>query len=145
LTEGVAANVRRLRDARGWSVRQVAERCALVGRDDMTRSLLANVENGRRPYITLDELDTLANVFNVAASTLLPRPTRAQFCGQDIIDEQFELIEVISDHARTLIDSPSPERTREALRRLVDAMDRLRTVRMSWLASAEERDTREAP
>lgn len=69
----VARNVRDLRNARGWSARELSERCTAAG-TSIERSVLANLENGRRASVTVDELDTLATVFGVLTHELLAEP-----------------------------------------------------------------------
>lgn len=67
----VAQNIRSLRRVRGWSTREVAERCVNAGAPSLTRGTLAKLENGHRASVTVDELDALAAVFDVAAQELL--------------------------------------------------------------------------
>jgi transcriptional regulator with XRE-family HTH domain len=70
----LAAMVRQARDRRGWSGEQLAERCAQAGMDSLDRSTIANIENGRRRRIGVDEWLVLAHVLNVAPlHLLLPR------------------------------------------------------------------------
>lgn len=71
VTEVVARQVRELRDGRGWSARELADRLAKAGAPQVSRSVLASIESGRRPYVTVDELFALARVFNVSPLRLL--------------------------------------------------------------------------
>ncbi|MBN1172709.1 MAG: helix-turn-helix domain-containing protein [Micromonosporaceae bacterium] len=69
-TRHFAMSVRRHRSARGWTQPQLAERCQEAGlRWD--RSIIANVEAGRRASVSLQEVLTLAYVFGVPPLLLL--------------------------------------------------------------------------
>lgn len=67
-TEVVAARVRELRERQGWSGRELAERCQAAGGAGagLDRSVIANLENGRRRSVSIDEVLVLAAVLNVA-------------------------------------------------------------------------------
>lgn len=67
----VARQVKRLRGERGLSAQRLAERCADLGMPELNRSVLANLENGRRPFVTLDELYVLALALNAPPVALL--------------------------------------------------------------------------
>jgi len=59
--------MRELRERRGWTAEQLASRCAEVGMPSLTRSVIANVESGRRQGgFTIEEMLTLAYVLDVA-------------------------------------------------------------------------------
>ncbi len=70
-TAAVAGRVRDLRQRRGWSAAELAARCADKGLDGFNRSVLANIESGRRSYVTVAEWLTLAYVLDVAPVHLL--------------------------------------------------------------------------
>jgi len=70
-TAAVAGRVRDLRQRRGWSAAELAARCADNGLDGFNRSVLANIESGRRSYVTVTEWLTLAYVLDVAPVHLL--------------------------------------------------------------------------
>jgi transcriptional regulator with XRE-family HTH domain len=70
-TRAVAQRVRELRRKRGWSAENLAQRCAEVGAPGLNRAVIANLECGRRTYVTTDELLTLAYVLDVAPVHLL--------------------------------------------------------------------------
>jgi transcriptional regulator with XRE-family HTH domain len=70
-TQTVAAQVRELRQRRGWSAEDLARECERLGAPDLNRSVLANLESGRRKYITADEVLTLAYALDVAPVHLL--------------------------------------------------------------------------
>ena len=62
----VAGRVRELRDRRGWSGTELAERMAEAGMPQFDRGILANFESGRRRSISVDEVLVLALVLDVA-------------------------------------------------------------------------------
>lgn len=73
----VASRIRDARKRRGWSADQLAEQCARAGLP-VTRSVLANIESGRksadgtrRRDVTVDELLGLAAVLDVSPTYLL--------------------------------------------------------------------------
>jgi transcriptional regulator with XRE-family HTH domain len=65
LTRTVAGEVRRYRQERGFSAQQLADRCADLGMD-ISRTTIADLENGRRVAISLAELLVLAAALDVA-------------------------------------------------------------------------------
>jgi 8-oxo-dGTP pyrophosphatase MutT (NUDIX family)/transcriptional regulator with XRE-family HTH domain len=63
----VAERVKSLRARRGWTIRQLAERCAEIGAPELSVSVIANIETGRRDKdghrrrdVTIDEVLSLA-------------------------------------------------------------------------------------
>lgn len=66
----LAAQVRRLRDARGWSAQRLADELAAIG-VPLDRSVIANLENGRRASVDVQELLALALAFGVTPAALL--------------------------------------------------------------------------
>lgn len=70
-TESVAANVRAVRSRRGWSAQTLADRCAEIGVPSLDRSTVANIENGRRQRVGVDELFALAFALDVSPLSLL--------------------------------------------------------------------------
>lgn len=64
VTHTVAKELRRYRIARRLSAQQLADRCADLGMP-IRRSVLANLENGRREAITIAELLVLARALDV--------------------------------------------------------------------------------
>lgn len=67
--ETVAANVRRVRAARGWSTYELAGKLAKAGRP-IAPSAISKIERGER-QVSTDELVTLAVAFGVSPSALL--------------------------------------------------------------------------
>lgn len=61
----VASRVAELRRDKGWNAQEFVDRCMAGGLDRMTTSVLANLETGRRGYVTVDELLTFAAVLDV--------------------------------------------------------------------------------
>lgn len=66
----IASEIRRLRTLQGMSAQVLADRINELGHT-MSRSTLADIENGRRRYITVTELIVLARALNAAPVTLL--------------------------------------------------------------------------
>lgn len=67
----IGRRVRQVRDRRGWSARELAERCASAGMPGLDRSKITNIENERRARVGVDEWLTLAYVLDVAPVHLL--------------------------------------------------------------------------
>ncbi len=70
-TEIVAARVRELREARGWSARALAERLRKLDGTRLDRAVLANLESGRRQSVSVDELLLLSIALDCAPVHLL--------------------------------------------------------------------------
>ncbi|MFE2132271.1 helix-turn-helix domain-containing protein [Streptomyces sp. NPDC059466] len=70
LALGVAREVRRHRQAQGLSAQQLADRCAQIGMP-IQRSVLANLESGRRTTVNIAELLVLAHALDVPPGVLL--------------------------------------------------------------------------
>lgn len=70
LAKAVAREVRRHRLRRGWSAQALSDRCAEVGMP-IQRSVLANMESGRRSTVTVAELLVLAAALQVSPAELL--------------------------------------------------------------------------
>jgi transcriptional regulator with XRE-family HTH domain len=86
-SDGVAARARQLRQRRGWSAARLAERCAEVGAPQLTASVIANIESGRRDkqgrrrrHVTVEELVALATALQTSPLVLLgPPPGQEQW------------------------------------------------------------------
>ena len=63
--------VRRLRHELGWSAQRLAEECARLGGQALTRGTIAKIESGVRKSITTDELVVLADALQVDPAELL--------------------------------------------------------------------------
>jgi transcriptional regulator with XRE-family HTH domain len=70
LTADLAERVRRLRERQGMSAQDLADRCTALG-FPVQRSVLANLENGRRAQVSVGEVLVLARALNVSPVTLL--------------------------------------------------------------------------
>lgn len=70
LTRQVAGEIKRWRDVRGLSAQQLADACDAIGHP-VPRSVIANLENGRRESITVAELLVLAQALAVPAVQLV--------------------------------------------------------------------------
>lgn len=66
----VAAEVRRYRQAQGWSGQRLVDRCRELGLE-VTRSTLGDFESGRRTKVTVAELLVLARALEVAPLQLI--------------------------------------------------------------------------
>ena len=69
-TRVIAGEIRRYRQQRGFSAQQVSDACAKAGLE-ISRSTLADLENGRRENITVTELLMLAAVLDVPPVQLM--------------------------------------------------------------------------
>jgi transcriptional regulator with XRE-family HTH domain len=70
LTRAIAGEIRHHRGERGWSAQQLADECARVGMS-IPRSVLADLENGRRASIAAAELLTIAAALEIPPGLLL--------------------------------------------------------------------------
>ncbi|MGI5214947.1 helix-turn-helix domain-containing protein [Plantactinospora sp. CA-290183] len=70
LVKVIAGEVKRHRQARSMSAQQLADACAELGHP-IARSVLANLENGRRPTISVPELLVLALALQVPPMLLI--------------------------------------------------------------------------
>ena len=85
---GVAASrIKEARRVRGWSVRQLAERCAAAGAPELTDNVIENIERGRQPGaarrgrdVTIDQWMILAYVLDTPPMALvLPALADAEY------------------------------------------------------------------
>ena len=78
VSDVVAAKVKDLRRRSGWSTTKLASRCAKIGHPEITRSVIENIEGGRRRdgertrAVTVDELVALADALECVPAYLLP-------------------------------------------------------------------------
>ncbi|CAN5187831.1 hypothetical protein BH20ACT9_BH20ACT9_05990 [soil metagenome] len=63
--------VRWLREARGWSARQLAERLHELDGGALDRNVIASLESGRRQSVSVDELTLLALALDCSPAHLL--------------------------------------------------------------------------
>lgn len=66
----VAERIRALRTAHGWSAQRLADAVFALG-VPWSRSVVANVESGRRPDVTVDELFAVAQALRVSPVALM--------------------------------------------------------------------------
>ncbi|MEU8220899.1 helix-turn-helix transcriptional regulator, partial [Micromonospora taraxaci] len=78
ISEVIASRVRKYRQLRGWSVRELAERCVKAGANTLTQASLTNIERGLSASagrgsraVTVPELLSLACVLEVPPVMLL--------------------------------------------------------------------------
>lgn len=64
LVNVIAGEIKRYRDERGMSAQQLADRCDALGHP-IARSVLANLESGRRESVSVPELFVLAQALDV--------------------------------------------------------------------------------
>ena len=74
----VRRNVRRLRERRRWSYREMEERLARAGRAIPVHALSA-IDTGER-HVDVDDLVALAAVFDLDVDELLRPPTNCETC-----------------------------------------------------------------
>ncbi|MFE7930768.1 helix-turn-helix domain-containing protein [Streptomyces sp. NPDC057456] len=63
--------MRRHRQAQGMSAQRLADRCAQLGMPTLQRTVIANLESGRRDTVTLAEVLVLAEALGVAPAALV--------------------------------------------------------------------------
>lgn len=71
VTGTIGRRVKELRGRRGWSAADLEGRCERAGAPELKRTVIANLETGRRGYVTVRELLALAYVLDVAPVHLL--------------------------------------------------------------------------
>jgi hypothetical protein len=71
VAQHVAAQIRSIRNERGWPARRLAEECASAGMPSLSRSAIAKIELGIRKSVTADELAVLAAVLEVTPDSLM--------------------------------------------------------------------------
>jgi transcriptional regulator with XRE-family HTH domain len=78
-SDTVARRVKELRRRKGWSARRLAEACSATGSQQLSESVIANIESGRRDEhgrrrkdVTVDEAVGLARALDVPLIHLLP-------------------------------------------------------------------------
>ncbi|MFJ4627217.1 helix-turn-helix domain-containing protein [Streptomyces sp. NPDC088847] len=63
--------MRRHRKAQGVSAQRLADRCAELGMPTLARTVIANMESGRRDTVTLPEVLVLAEALGIAPAALV--------------------------------------------------------------------------
>ncbi|MCW1820793.1 MULTISPECIES: helix-turn-helix domain-containing protein [Mycolicibacterium] len=73
-TARIGREVRRLRDARGWSAQRLADRTRELGYQ-VTRTVISDVEIGRRQQLSVAEMTVLARALDTSPAALMyPAP-----------------------------------------------------------------------
>lgn len=106
----IAERVKALRKGRGWSAQRLADEMTRVG-ISWDRSIVANLENGRRAVVSVEEWLTLAYVLDVAPVHLLVPTTGTTYrvLPQPRAGEQYERdAEVYLDDVRQWISGKQP-------------------------------------
>jgi transcriptional regulator with XRE-family HTH domain len=74
----VAGRLKEVRRVRGWSVRELANRCAAAGAPELTDNVIENIERGRQAGaarqgrdVTVDQIMILADVLDISPLVLL--------------------------------------------------------------------------
>jgi transcriptional regulator with XRE-family HTH domain len=145
----IRARVKELRGRRGWSAAELGRRMEAAGAA-WDRSIVANLEGGRRRVVTVDELLALGVVFDVAPAYLcIPldnRPTqyvpgrvegadavRAWFCGEQPlpgVDEESYRREVsVAELRRRVNDPPATADANHLLRVAQQLEEAARAIR----------------
>jgi transcriptional regulator with XRE-family HTH domain len=77
-SDNVARRVQAFRKHRGWSAARLADECAKAGFPQLTASVIANIESGRRDeqgrrrrHVTVEELVAFAVAFQTSPVVLL--------------------------------------------------------------------------
>lgn len=144
----LARRIRLLRVQRGWSAKQLADRCERAGAASLTRGTIAKIESGTRQSITADEVVVLADILDVTPTHLLAVQSDAEAfleallnmhrrAGSPSIDELAEKAEI---HSSTLSDwfrgatLPDWQKLEQVTKLLDGDIDRMRDI---WRRAAE--------
>ncbi|MET9818370.1 helix-turn-helix transcriptional regulator [Streptomyces sp. NPDC006355] len=71
MCQTIARELRRHRTARKMSAQQLADECARLGHPGLQRTVISNIENGRRRDITVPDVLVLAAALEVAPAALV--------------------------------------------------------------------------
>jgi transcriptional regulator with XRE-family HTH domain len=162
LSDVVARRIQEIRKRRDMSAAELAEACAKVGFPQLTASVIANIESGRRGPdgrrrrdVTVDEVYAFAQALRVGVTKLLPAPPgRSEDMWQladrleehaAIIDqERIELAKQMEEGIRKLdLDAEHARMARELLERS-DLTDLERIARKFREVVLHQLDVREA-
>lgn len=125
-----------LRNERGWTQQELAERLAQLGHE-MHQTTVAKLESGRRP-IRLNELIALATLLEVPATSLMPQdgaPSAYEVARLEANDlaRQVDSWEKQRDHFQMGLDH-AIQRLEEANRAFEQALDRMREAKLLELS-----------
>ncbi len=71
VSQTIAREVRRHRTERGISAQQLADECARLGHPALQRTVISNIENGRRRDVSVADVLVLAAALEVAPAALI--------------------------------------------------------------------------
>lgn len=84
LSELLGRRIKAARALRGWTAAEMAARCAETGAPEITVSVIANIESGRkdpsgrrRRRVTVEELEAIARAFGIDPGALTAREPKA--------------------------------------------------------------------
>ena len=131
IVAGVAEEIRRLRKVQSMSVQKVADGTAAAG-NPISRTTIADMELGRRKYITAGELMTIAYVLNVPpVSLVFPGPYQ-----NDTTVEMLPGVSATHTYAAQWLGGhlggPPGDSTEEQRKRFRDNTSALRTAFEIW-------------
>jgi transcriptional regulator with XRE-family HTH domain len=135
----VGERVKGLRTARGWTAKQLAERCAAIGAPELTAPVIANIETGRRDkdgrrrrQVTIDEAMTLAYALDVPPVYLFVPidGSEALKVTTEIEMGPFEAVTWAIGASAGVTHDPSEERNRQ----WAQARRQLNLLRDAWMA-----------
>ena len=140
----IAARMRQLRTGRGWSAQRLSEEMSKVG-VPWDRSIVANLESGRRRTVSVEEMLALAYVLSVAPVHLVVPPV-----GQDdktpyaVVPNSGEIPNPPPDTVRGWIRGHAPW-TADPRRYFTEVPDSEWNWEESFRAAAEGERARPAP
>lgn len=109
-SDTVARRLRELRRRRGWSARRLAEACAATGSPQLSESVIANIEAGRRDEtgrrrrdVTIDEVIGLATALDMPAIWLLPVHIAPNATGVTLDFATAEEVMAFADAAKVVV------------------------------------------
>lgn len=76
-----AANVKRLRESKGWSQGELARRMVAAGRTGFHQTTISRIEKGERP-VRISEAIGLAEVFDTSVSNMVQPPAEWAIVGK---------------------------------------------------------------
>lgn len=71
VSQTIARELRRHRTARGMSAQQLADECVRLGHTGLQRTVISNLENGRRRDVSVSDVLVLAAALEVAPAALI--------------------------------------------------------------------------
>lgn len=100
----VARRIKALRQTAGWTLNRLAAACAEAGFPELSRSVIANIESGRRDArgrrtrdVTVDELVAIASALETYAGGLLGIDSRIAPIGPVVVRQLRSLADAIEE------------------------------------------------